>query len=224
MDYKKRIKKSFDYENIKAATTKAMNARFSERSYMYLLWTPRIFFTGYTWSSANYPFEKYYDILTSTNGVCCLEFYTKKSLFGGKKEFFGKIYPEFVDEEERWKPVIEYFKSKANCRTEDDYGYFKFSTYDELEDYLKGLETVINESCDGYVYFDEKEAEENSDIKRDMFLLVAYENELVEFDHKIRMAKETQDRRQINLEEMIEDLKKKINGIKANLAMLRQSE
>ena len=224
MNYKKRIKKSFDYEKIKTAVTKSINNPSLPWTDMWLLWTPGIRFRGNSWSSVDYPLEKTYDVETNTHSVLFLTFGTEKNFFRRKKDFFGQVRFLYIEEEERCEPVIEYLKSRANICIQGIEKCFNFTTYEELEDYLKGLESIINESCDGYIYFDKDEAMENSCIKKDMFSLVAYENELVELDHNLRMAQETQDRQQVDLAEMIEDLKGKINSIKKRMNELQNLE
>lgn len=192
---------------------------------MWLLWTPGTCFKGNSLPSVDYPLKKAYDAYSKPNSALFLTFGTENnSFFRKKKEFFGQVRFLCIEEEERCKPVIEYVKSRANTCIKGIGDYFNFTTYEELEGYLKGLETVINESCDGYIYFDEYEAMENSRVKKDMFFLVAYENELVELDHKLRMTQETQDRQQINLTEIIEDLKGKINSLKKSMNELQNLE
>lgn len=224
MNYKKRIKKSFDYEKIKTAVTKSINNPSAPWTDMWLLWTPGIRFRGNGWSSVDYPLEKTYDVEARTGGVLFLTFGTEKNFFRKKKDFFGQVRFLYIEEEERCRPVIEYLKSRANIHIQGIEDCFSFNTYEELENYLKGLEAVINETCDGYIYFDKDEAMENSSIKKDMFSLVAVENELVELDHKLRMAQETQDRQRVNLTEMIEDLKGKINSLKKRMNELQNPE
>ena len=224
MNYKKRIKKSFDYEKIKSEIAENIERASGFWSWVCILWTPEVGFSGDGWSSVGYPLKDKYKAEAITNEVCYLGLRTEKSFFREKK-FYGYVqYYTYFQGQELCAPVVKYFKANYNAVTQRGEHYFEFSTYEELETYLKGLEIVINETCDGYLYFDEDEAEESARIIKDVFFLVAYENELVEYDNRLRMAQETQDRQQIDLTEMIEDLKKKINDTKERLTELRQTE
>lgn len=93
-----------------------------------------------------------------------------------------------------------------------------------LDNIITYLKKQKEENHDGKKWIYEDEAEESARIIKDVFFLVAYENELVEYDNRLRMAQEAQDRQQIDLTEMIEDLKKKINDTKTRLTELRQTE
>jgi hypothetical protein len=224
MNYKGRIKKSFDYEKIKSEIAENIERASGFWSDVCILWAPELGFRGNGWSSVGYPLKDEYKAEAMTNKVCYLGLRTEKGFFSRKKKFYGYVQYTYFKEQELCEPVVEYFNVNSNAVTQNGTRYFDFNTYEELETFLKGLETVINETCDGYLYFDEDEAMENGHIKKDAFFLVAYENELVEYDNKLRMAQETQDRQQIDLTEMIEDLKKKINDTKTRLTELKQTE
>lgn len=224
MNYKGRIKKSFDYEKIKSEIAENVERASGSWSFVCILWAPEVGFIGDGWSSVGYPLKDKYKAEAITNEVCYLGLRTEKGFFNRKKKFSGCVQYTYFKGQELYKPVVEYFNANYNAVTQRGEHYFEFNTYDELEAYLKGLETVINETCDGYLYFDKDEAMENSLIIKDTFFLAAYENELVELDHKLRMAQETQDRQQINLTETIEDLKSKINSLKKSINELQNLE
>ena len=223
MNYKKRVKRTFDYERIKSEIENAKDGvLFGEWTYMNILWVPEIKFNGNVWSSYDHPLEKNYRVETMADWICCLEFYKHKGLF--KKEFFGSVVCYCTERQELCEPVVEYFKTKATAQAQEGMRRFAFSTYEELEDFLNGLETVVNGCCDDYVYFDADEAKENAQIMKDAHLLVAYENELVELDHKMQMARETEERQRVELCGMVEDLKRKIADVNERLDGLRGTE
>ena len=244
LEYKQRVKNSFDYDAIRSAIENCKPTFFGKCVDMTLLWTPQIYFDYNNGWAAGKPaddkFKKKYNKITlGTSGICFISFYAEKKLFK-KNEFFGRLdfwysTADYSDEEKKnIEEVIKYVKSKFNAEVpvQHEWGaqsYFKFTTYEELEEFLKGLEEAINKfntnydkNNAAYIYFDKNEAEQNSADKKKQYEIVTAQEEIVKLNKELEDIKKAATASDTDLTPLMDMTKKKIDFFKNQIKELEK--
>jgi len=226
LEYKERKIKSFDYALLKEKIEGCKPKFFGNSVFIDILWTPEIHFNHADGWSAGKPNEKgYKDISLASSTVMYVDFYATKNLFK-ENNLQGKIgcfYPYVLNEEDHdnWEAVKEYIESKYNAKDIAGCDYISFKSYGELEQILKGLESVINKyntkfekNSPSYLYFDKSEAEQNSADKKKQYEIQTCEEEIVKLSKQLEDVKKAASASDTDLTTLIDSINDKIKYFK----------
>lgn len=223
--YKPRVIKSFDYETIKEKINSCKPKLLTNNIYIDSgLCVPQVRYGHSRYidePSEDFLKNKdYREIELNYDEICLISFWATKHLFK-KDEFTGRVDITWFRKYNDYEKFKEYVESTYNAIT--PYGkqkYFKFTTYEELEGFLKGLESVVNEIDESYFYFDHSEAIDAASVVKNNFLVKQYEKDLVELNNKLEQTKNTEEKQKIDLCELINELKTNIKETKRKLRNL----
>lgn len=230
LEYKARVKKSFDYKAIKSAIENCKPKFFGNEVFMELLWTPQIYFNYNNGWSAGKPRNNgedkdYKEIELGESTVIYIEWYAKKNLFK-KNSFSGKLAcfeqkPLDNANDDNWNEISKYLGSKYNAKDQNGYDYVSFNTYEELEEILKGLEKLINEyntnydkNNPTYLYFDENEAKQNASDKKNQYEILSCEEEIVKLNKQLEDVKKAASASDTDMTILIDSINDKIKFFK----------
>lgn len=236
LEYKKRIKNSFDYVEIRKTIESCKPTFWGKLVDIEALWTPQIYFIYDKGWAAGEPDKEFFhgkdykNIELGSSTVLFISFYAEKKLF--KENILrGTVnlgYPNLFNDEDKknWEEVEKYMESKFNA---EHYGgkilgtqkYFEFKTYEELEELLKGLEKVINEyntnydkTNAAYLYFDKNEAEQNSSDKKKQYEIMTCEEEIVKLNKQLEDVKKAASASDTDMTTLIDAINEKIKFFK----------
>lgn len=231
LEYKKRIKKSFDYRVIKQTIESCKPKFFGNEVYINLLWTPQIYFQYDKGWSAGKPDKKsfhgkdYKEITLGASTVLFIEWFAKKHIFKDN-EFTGRLCcfcPNIMNDDDKhnWEEVEKYLESKYNAKTKDNCDYIKFDSYEELEEILKGLESIVNEyntnydnNNAAYLYFDKNEAEQNSSYKKKQYEIMTCDEEIVKLNKELEDVKKVASASDTDMTVLMDAINEKIQFFK----------
>ena len=227
LEYKERKVKSFDYKLLKEKIENCKPKFFGNSVFIDILWTPEIYFNNDKgWSAGEPNKEKgYNNISLGASPVIAVDFYAMKNLFK-ENDLSGRIScfaPSIINDEDNdnWDAVKEYLKSKFNAKDIGGCDYIAFKTYGELEEILKGLESVINKyntkfekNSPAYLYFDKSEAEQNSADKKKQYEITTCEEEIVKLNKYLEDIEKAASASDTDLQTLIDATKEKIEYFK----------
>jgi len=231
LEYKARIKKSFDYKTIKQTIESCKPSFFGKSVSMAILWTPQIYFNydkGWSTGKPNkelFHGKDYKEITLGASTVLFIEWFAKKHIFKDN-EFTGRLgcfYPNIMNDDDKhnWEEVEKYLESKYNAKTQDNCDYIKFDSYEELEEILKDLEKIINEyntnydkNNAAYIYFDKSEAEQNSSDKKKQYQILSCEEEIIKLNKQLEDTKKAASASDTDLSVVIDMINDKIKFFK----------
>lgn len=231
LEYKSRVKKSFDYRAIKQAIESCKPKYFGNNVCMNLLWTPQIYFNYEKGWSAGKPDKEFFhgkdykDITLGASTVLYIDWYAKKHIFK-ENEFEGRLgcfYPDAINDDEKynWEEIQKYLESKYNAKDAGNCDYVKFSSYEELEEILKGLEVVINKyntnydkNNSAYLYFDKGEATQNASDKKNQYEILTCEEEIAKLNKQLEDVTKAASASDTDLTVLIDSINEKIKFFK----------
>ena len=231
LEYKSRVKKSFDYAAIKSAIENCKPKFFGNNVCMNLLWTPQIYFKyekGWSTDKPNkelFHGKDYKDITLGASTVLYIDWFAKKHIFKDN-EFIGRLgcfYPDINndDDKKNWEEIEKFLESKYNAKTKDNCDYIKFDSYEELEEILKGLESIVNEyntnydnNNAAYLYFDKNEAEQNSSDKKKQYEIMTCEEEIVKLNKELEDVKKAASASDTDMTVLMDAINEKIQFFK----------
>ena len=232
-EYQERKKKSFDYQKIKELIESCKPTFWGKSVDISLLWVPEIFFIYHGGWSAGRPNKDFFDgrnynkIDLGKSAKLYVHFYAEKKLFK-PNVYFGRVdFLYFHDklnteEEKNQEEMIKFIKSKYNAETPAQFNdsaqpYFKFTTYEELETFLKEFEFIINKyntnyhkNNSTYVYFDKDEAIQNSIYKKKEYEILMCDKEIVKLGNQLKEVNNVVSASDCDLTILINDVKSKL--------------
>lgn len=231
LEYKERRTKGFNYEKIESAIKNCKPKFLGNNACIDILWTPEIYFNyNNGWSTlSEHDGRKYNGISLRANSVMFIDFYAEKKLFKENilEGYISWWLPSKInDDDTNLDEVQNYLNSVANYETPKDGEYdsqkkIKFTSYEELEKYLKEIEAIINKhntKCDKneptYLYFDETEARLNAQFKKTEYEIVSCEEKIVELNKQLEDVKKAEKDTDTNLDELKTSIERQIAMLK----------
>lgn len=235
LEYKQRRTTGFNYTKIEQAIKNCKPKLLGNNVCIDILWTPEIYFNYNGGWSAGKPDDafhggKHYNGITlGDSSVMFIDFFAAKNIF--KKNtlegYISWMLPSKInDDDTNLDEIKKYLDSKSNYTVNDEDGYpaqkkIKFTSYEELEKYLKEIEDIINKhntKCDKneptYLYFDKTEASLNAQFKKNQYEIISCEEKIVELNKKLEDIKKAEESTDTDLSELKTSIENQINILK----------